>query len=88
MVRVNWEVLFTFSAGVLLESDKESVGLNMILYTECEEFKRLALFPNQRVLNLCNNNNQCFTSISLFFCLFVYSIIQKFFGDIIKIFFF
>ena len=88
MVRVNWEVLFTFSAGVLLEFDKESVGLNMILCTECEEFKRLALFPNQRVLNLCNNNNQCFTSISLFFCLFVYSIIQKFFGDIIKIFFF
>ena len=57
MVRVNWEVLFTFSAGVLLEFDKESVGLNMILCTECEEFKRLALFPNQRVLNLCNNNN-------------------------------
>ena len=64
MVTVNWGVLFTFSAGVSLEFDIESVGLNMTLSTECEEFNRLALLPNQQVLN---SRNQRFDSICFLF---------------------
>ena len=36
-------VLFTPNAGVSLEFDKEYVGVNEILCTDCEEFNRLSV---------------------------------------------
>ena len=39
----NWEVLPAPNAGVLLEFDKESVGVNKILCTDSEYFNRLGV---------------------------------------------
>ena len=37
----NWGVFFVPNTGVSLEFDKESVGVDEILCTDCEEFNRL-----------------------------------------------
>ena len=38
-----WGVLFATNAGLSLEFDKESVGANVILCTDCEDFNRLGV---------------------------------------------
>ena len=38
MTTCNWGVLFTLKTGVSLEFDKESIGVNEILCTDCEEW--------------------------------------------------
>ena len=44
----NWGVLFALNAGVSLEFDKESVEVNKILWTDCEDFNRLSLSKSTR----------------------------------------
>ena len=39
----NWRVLFDPNAGVSLEFDNQSVGVNETLCTGCEGFKRLGV---------------------------------------------
>ena len=39
----NWRVLFALNTGVSLELGKESVEVNQILLTGCEDFNRLAV---------------------------------------------
>ena len=46
MTPSNWGVLFEPNAGVSLEFYKESVGVNDILCTDCEECNRLGLFKS------------------------------------------
>ena len=43
MTSCNWRVLFAPNAGVSLEFDNQSVGVNEILCTGCEGFKRLGV---------------------------------------------
>ena len=44
----NWGVLFTPNAGVSLEFEKESVGANAVLRTDCEDFNRLGISKSTR----------------------------------------
>ena len=64
----SWGVLFTLKASVSLEFDIESVGVNEILCTDCEEFNGLSVFksPNHQVLNL-HYKKQRFDSFCLLF---------------------
>ena len=39
----NWGVLFAPNAGVSMELDKEYVGANAILCTDCEDFNILSV---------------------------------------------
>ena len=39
----NWGVFFALNAGVPLEFDKETVEVNEILWTDCEDFNRLGV---------------------------------------------
>ena len=39
----NWRFSFALNAGVSLEFDKESVEVNEILWTDCEDFNRLGV---------------------------------------------
>ena len=43
MTSCNWGVLFAPNAGVSLEFDNQSVVVNEILCTGCEDFKRLGV---------------------------------------------
>ena len=43
MTPCSWGVFLTLNAGVSLEFDKESLGVNEILRTDCEEFNRLGV---------------------------------------------
>ena len=45
----NWGVLFAPNAGVSLEFDKESLGANAILCTDCEDFNRLGVSKSTRL---------------------------------------
>ena len=39
----NWGVLFAHNAGVSLEFSKESVEINEIFWTDCEDFNKLGV---------------------------------------------
>ena len=45
----NWGVLFAPNAGASLEFDKESLGANAILCTDCEDFNRLGVSKSTRL---------------------------------------